>query len=53
MTKTKLQLEDIAPPQDAKSAAPEIVEIRNITLKQAIELVRALATASPTPPQTE
>jgi hypothetical protein len=39
----KLQPERITATASARVAAPEIIEIRNITLKEALQMVRALA----------
>jgi hypothetical protein len=53
MTKPQLQPERITAADSARPPAGEILEIRNVTLKQAIQLVRSLATASPQAQQTE
>jgi hypothetical protein len=39
----KLQPERIAATDSARISTAEIIEIRNITLKQALQMVRALA----------
>jgi hypothetical protein len=39
----KLQPEPLAATDSARVAAPKIIEIRNITLKEALQMVRALA----------
>jgi hypothetical protein len=46
MATTKLRLECFTASQGLEPDAPEILEIRNLTLKQALSLVRSLATAS-------
>ena len=53
MTKTKLQLADLTTSQDSRPAAPEIFEVHNLTIKQALQLVRSLAIASQQAHQTE
>lgn len=53
MTKTKLQLEAAPASNDPNPAPATIFELHNLTLKQALQLVRSLATVSPSAPQTE
>jgi hypothetical protein len=53
MIKPKLQLESVAASDNTSLTTHEIFEVHNITLKEAIELVRSLATASQMPPQSE
>ena len=43
MTKPKLQLEPITAADAAHVVGGKIIEIRNVTLKEALQLVRALA----------
>jgi hypothetical protein len=43
MTKPTLQPERITAPDIPRPVAPEIIEIRSVTLKEALQLVRALA----------
>jgi hypothetical protein len=47
----KLQPERIAATESARVATPEIIEIRNITLKEALQMVRALADRMEPPEQ--
>jgi hypothetical protein len=53
MTKPRLQLESVTPIHNPYVAEGEIVEIRNITLKEAVQMVRLLATGSSQSPQSE
>jgi hypothetical protein len=53
MTKPRLQLESVTLIHNPYLAEGEIVEVHNVTLKEAIELVRSLAIASPRSPQSE
>jgi hypothetical protein len=43
LTKPKLQLEPITAADAAHVVGGKIIEIRNVTLKEALQLVRALA----------
>jgi hypothetical protein len=55
MATTKVRIDRFTVPQESESNTLEIFEVRNITLKEAIQMVRSLATVSQrsAAPQTE
>jgi hypothetical protein len=53
MPKAKLHPEKNTAARTPKPAARKIVETHNVSLKEAIQLVRSLATASPQPQRSE
>jgi hypothetical protein len=53
MNKPELQSERPSVAASTPIATSVIFEVRNITMKEAIQLVRSLATASRSPQQTE